>query len=150
MSGVGEEVEELGAYADLFGAAVAVVDDELAEVADFAGGEHVGGGDVVGVPGGLVVGEDGDVVLLGEALDGEGVFDGGGEGFFDHGGDVEGRGFGDGGAVAGGGGVDEDRLGVGGFEHRGFGGEEESRRGGGSAAGTGRGVWRRARRCRRG
>lgn len=73
-----------------FWALMAVVDDELAELADFAFGEHVRGGGVGVVPGGLVVGEDGDVVFLGDALDGEGVFDGGGERFFDHRGDVEG------------------------------------------------------------
>ncbi len=126
--GVSENGEELGADADLFGAAVAVVDDELAEVADFATGEDFGGGGVGVVPGGLVVGEDGDVELFGELLDGEGVVDGGGEGLFDHGGDAEGGGLLDGGSMAGDGGVDEDGLGVRGAEHLGFRGKEDAGR----------------------
>ena len=81
LFGVGEPGEELGADADFFGALMAVVDDELAEVADLARGEEVGCFGVGGVPGGLVVGEDGDFIFFGEVLDGEGVFDGGGEGF---------------------------------------------------------------------
>ncbi len=125
LFGVGEPGEEGWADADLLGAFVAVVDDELAEVADLAFAEDGCGGGVGVVPGGFVVGEDGDVVLFGEALDGEGVFDGGGQGLFDHGGDVERGGLLDGGAVTGDGGVDEDGLGVGALEHRFFGGEEE-------------------------
>ena len=125
LFGVGEPGEEGGADADFFRAFVAVVDDELAEVADLAFVEDVCGGGVGVVPGGLVVGEDGDVVFFGEALDGEGVFYRCGEGLFDHGGDVEGSGLLDGGAVAGDGGVDEDGLGMRGLEHRGFCGEEE-------------------------
>ncbi len=65
LFGVGEPGEEFGADVDLCGALVAVVDDELAEVADLAFGEEVGGGGVGVVPGCLVVGEDGDLVLLG-------------------------------------------------------------------------------------
>ena len=125
LFGVGEPAQKLGTYADLFGALMAVVDDELAEVADLAGGKNVGGFGVRGVPGGLVVREDGNVVLLRDGLDGESVFDGGGEGFFYHRGDVEGRGLLDGGTVASGGSVDEDGLRMRALEHRGFCGKEE-------------------------
>ena len=117
LDGVGEPGEPLGADADLFGALVAVVDDDFAEVAKLAGFGFVDGFGVRGVPGGFVVDEDVDVMLAGGGADGEGVFHGGGEGFLDHGADVvAGCGFDDA-AVVLNGGVDEDGVGVLGGEH---------------------------------
>ena len=125
LFGVGEPVEKLWTDTDFFGTAVSIVDNELAKWANFSFSEHIGGGSVGVVPGGLVVGEDGDAVLLREMLDGECVFDGGGERLFYHGCDVQRCGLFDGSAMSGDGGVDEDGLGVGASEHGRFGGEEE-------------------------
>ena len=55
LDGIGEPGEPLGADADLFGAFVSVVNDDFAEVAEFAGVGLVDGFGVGGVPGGLVV-----------------------------------------------------------------------------------------------
>ncbi len=117
LDGIGEPREPLGAYADLFGALVAVVDDDFAEIAELAGFGFVDGFGVGGVPGGFVVDQDVDVMLASGGADGEGVFHGGREGLLDHGADiVAGRGFDDA-AVILNGGVDEYGVGVLGGEH---------------------------------
>jgi len=82
---VGEPGEPLGAYADLFGAVVAVVHDDFADFAQLAFVCLAKCFRIAGVPGGLVVYKDLDVVLDGRVADGQRVGHGGGEGLFDHG-----------------------------------------------------------------
>ncbi len=117
LDGVGEPGKPLGADADLFGAFVAVVDDDFADVAELAGLSFEDGCGVGGVPGGLVVDEDVDVVVVRGLTDGEGVFHGGGERLFDHGADVVFCCGLDDAAVVLDGGVDEDGVGFGCGEH---------------------------------
>ena len=114
---VGEPGEPFGADADLLGTFVAVVDDDFAEVAELAGVGLIDGVGVAGVPGGLVVDEDVDVVLAGGLLDGEGVAEGGCERLFDHGGDAVMGGEIDDAAVIADGGVDENGVRVLAGEH---------------------------------
>ena len=99
------------------GPLVSVVDDDLADLAELAGLGFADGLGVGGVPGGLVVDEDLDVMLAGSAPNGEGVVHGGGEGLLDHGADVVFGGGLDDAAVILDGGVDEDCVGVLGGEH---------------------------------
>ena len=89
---------------------MAIVNDDFADGAELAGLGFVDGLGVGGVPGGLVVDEDVDVVLACGAADGEGVLHGGGERLFNHGTDaMVGGGF-DNAAVVLDGGVDEDGV----------------------------------------
>ena len=112
LDGVGKPWEPLWTDADLFGTFVSVVDDDLADLAELAGLGFANGIGVGGVPGGLVVDEDLNVMLAGGRADGEGVVHGGAEGLLYHGADIVfGGGFDDA-AVVLDGGVDEDRVGV--------------------------------------
>ncbi len=88
QDGVGEPVEKVGATADLFWAFVAVVGDHFARGADGLAVYHFEDLLVGIVPGGLIIGEDLDMVLAGEGRDLVGVFDGSGEWFLNHDGDA--------------------------------------------------------------
>jgi hypothetical protein len=125
LRGVGKPGEEFGRHADFLGALMAVVDNDAADLAQAAVLDIFIGGAVGGVPGGFVIDQDLDVVLAGDFADGEGVVEGDGQGLLDHDGDAVLGGDLDGGAVLGDGGVDEDGLGLAGFDQVGFAFEEE-------------------------
>src|SRR6185503_10146958 len=118
---VGEPLEEFWLNVDLLWAFVAVVDDDAADIADTVVADLVVCFAVAGIPGGLVVHEDVDLLLASDAADGLGIFKRDGERLLDHHGDAVLRGNFDGGTVLGNGGVDEDSVGAGALDHVGFG-----------------------------
>src|ERR1019366_5663983 len=88
LGGIGEPVEEFRTDADFFWALVAVVDNDTANGAKAAVFRFVVGGAVAGVPSGLVVDQDLNVVFAGDAADGEGVVERDGEGLLHHDGEA--------------------------------------------------------------
>ncbi len=76
LGGIGEPLEEFGLDADFFRALMAVVNDDFADFAEAPLLEQVVDRAIAGVPGGLVIDEDLDVVFAGGAADGEGVVKG--------------------------------------------------------------------------
>ena len=100
---------------------------DTADSAKTSSFRFVVGGLVAGIPGGFVIDQDMDAVFTGDFTDGQGVVERDGQRFFNHDGDPVLRGDFDSGSVPGDGGVDQDGLGMGLFDHIGFLAIEEGR-----------------------